>query len=115
MKFVRRLEKDICIVTLIGKLSRDNVNTAKTYLTPLIADESIHALILNMEKVPLVDSSGIGMLTAAFKNLQQRGAEFRMCHLGKMVQDIFEISHLDHFLKIHKTEEEAISSISVES
>ena len=72
MKLNHSIENNICIVSMNGDFLHDEVPEVKTYMNPLIENESVTVLILDLEKVDYIGSSGIGFIGATFKTLKER-------------------------------------------
>lgn len=66
-------------------------------------------LVISLEQVTYLDSSGLGMLIELFRRV--RGYEGRMvvCAVPPQVMGLFQITHLDKFFPIFATEAEALT------
>jgi len=67
-------------------------------------------LVLNFEKVNLMDSVGLGVLIAAHTSLSRAGAELALSNIGRSVNYLFTIAKLNQVFKRYDTEDEALSS-----
>ena len=66
-------------------------------------------LVVNLEAVRYLDSSGIGTLVEVFRRVNGYGGKLVLCGLNDRVHSVFEITKLDRFFKICQSEEEALS------
>lgn len=66
-------------------------------------------LVVNMEKVEFLDSSGLASLVGALKWCRQNDSEFKLAGLCKRVKSIFEICKLESIFQIYDSEDEALS------
>ena len=67
-------------------------------------------LVINLEAVRYLDSSGIGTLVEVFRRVNAYGGKLVLCGLNDRVLSVFEITKLDKFFKICKTETEALAA-----
>lgn len=67
-------------------------------------------LVLNFEKVNLMDSVGLGMLIAAHTSLSRAGAKLALSNVGRSVNYLLTISKLNQVFIKYDTEDEALSS-----
>jgi anti-anti-sigma factor len=65
-------------------------------------------LILNMAKVPYVDSSAIAVLVEVLKELRRSGGRVLLADLQPRVKGLLEIARLDSIFIIAKDEREAL-------
>lgn len=73
----------------------------------LDADENLVNLILNLNRVEFVDSSGLGAILGRYKRISQRGGQVYLVRVNPRVRRIFELSGLFKILAEAGTEEEA--------
>jgi len=73
-------------------------------------EEKPKRLVVNLESVSYLDSSGIGTLVEVFRRVNGYGGVLVLCGLNDRVHSVFEITKLDKFFKICATEAEALSA-----
>jgi anti-sigma B factor antagonist len=69
-------------------------------------------LVLNMNNVTLIDSSGLGALVAAYSTAKSGGASLRLCNLGAKFNELLHITRLLTIFEVSNTEADAIRSFS---
>ena len=111
MKIEHRIENNITIVSLNGALSLDDVEIFKTYMKPLIENDTIKGIALNFDKINFMDSSGVGVIMSTFQSLRERGKKLAMYNIGQENNEKFKITQFDQILNFQKTEEDAISTL----
>jgi anti-sigma B factor antagonist len=47
-------------------------------------------IIVNVDRVGYIDSSGLGMLVAMYRAAKSHGASLALCHLGAHFEGVFE-------------------------
>ena len=67
-------------------------------------------ILINLQSVTTVDSSGIGEMVSAFTTVKNRGGELKLSNLPAKVSDVLQITQLITVFEVFDTEEEAIAS-----
>ncbi len=67
-------------------------------------------LILDLQHVGYMDSTGVGELVAAQKLARSRGAEFKLLHPNPRVEDLLQITGLGSTMDIYRDELQAVTS-----
>ncbi len=67
-------------------------------------------LILDLQHVSYMDSTGVGELVAAQKLARSRGAEFKLLHPNPRVEDLLQITGLAATMDIYRNENQAVTS-----
>jgi anti-anti-sigma factor len=80
----------------------------KQRLATTVANGS-YRLVIDLQKVTFVDSSGLGALISGLKAARVAGGDLRLACADKQVRYILEVSTLDRVLRPYVTVEEALS------
>lgn len=67
-------------------------------------------IIINMEKVGYIDSSGLATLVELLKNFRKAGSRLKLVSLSPKVRSLFEITKLEKLFDIADREDEAIKA-----
>jgi len=78
--------------------------------TKLDQYELIKHLILDLQKVNFIDSSGLGAILGRFKRLSQQGGRVSAVNVSPQVKRIFELSGLLKIIKIYNDRQQALKS-----
>jgi len=73
------------------------------------ADDS-RGTIVDMTRVPYVDSAGIGSLIGAHLSHQRNGRNFALVGVNERIQNVLKITHVENLFSMHNSTEEAISA-----
>ena len=65
-------------------------------------------LILNLDKVHYVDSSGLATLVEILKKARAKGGSIYLTHLSDKIRGLFEITKLDKLFGIYRDDEAAL-------
>jgi anti-sigma B factor antagonist len=110
MKVSVRQKEGVTILDLKGKITigvgdvalRDAVQEALTV--------GAQNILINLQDVTTIDSSGIGELVAAYTTVSKRGGKLKLYGIPPKVGDILQITQLVTVFDIHDDEDEAIKS-----
>lgn len=110
---IERKEKYISIELLEEKfLSNNNKDLKETILDP--ANNSFRNIILDINRVKYIDSSGLSSILLAYKLCKSRNGILVICGACDTVKTLIKISQLDSILTIVPTIEEARDMIMME-
>jgi anti-sigma B factor antagonist len=99
----------VAIVAPRGDLDMGTVPDVRRALAGLL-DRGQSRLLVDLDDVSYIDSSGIGALIGAMKQARAAGGDVRLCALQDDVRPIFEITRLGQAMTIHPTRQEALAS-----
>lgn len=68
------------------------------------------AIIVQLESVRFIDSSGLGALLSGHKNAAARGGKFALANVQPQVLSMFELTRLNRVFEIYADVNEAIDS-----
>jgi anti-sigma B factor antagonist len=100
MNIRTRVEGDVCILELTGRLVLGDGDSAlrDEFRARLGAGE--RKLVLDCKKVPFMDSAGIGEVVACYKRAREAGSDVKLV-LSPKVGDVFAISRLQLVFDLH--------------
>ena len=67
-------------------------------------------LVVDMENVSYIDSSGLAVLIEAMQNVEQYGGQFALAGLQETIRVIFEIARLDQVFRIFPDAQAALAA-----
>ncbi len=112
LKMADREADGVSVVVLEGRIVLgEESNALREELKNLIA-EGKKKIVLNMDNIKYIDSSGLGTLVAAHCSAKTRGASLRLCHLGSKFQEVLQITRLVMIFDVYDTEAAAVASFS---
>lgn len=71
-------------------------------------DEGELDLLINLQDVGFIDSSGVGMLIHCLQEVRSRGGDLRLLRLSEDIHDLFEMVAIDRLFTIFQTEDEIV-------
>ena len=69
------------------------------------------AIVLNLEKVTYMDSSGLATLIECLQATGKYSGKFILTHMRQEVREVFQLSQLDKVFTIFETLEEGLKNI----
>lgn len=92
----------------VENLDASNVKSFKEAMQPLLKDQS--RVVLNLADVKFVDSSGLGALISALREVNGREGSLKLCALTRSVRALFELMRMNRIFNIYESQEEAVGS-----
>ena len=110
MKVATRQVDGVTILDLSGRITLGEGSvTLRDAVHDLIAKGSKH-ILLNLENINYIDSSGIGELVSAFTSVRNAGGELKLLNLTKKVHDLLQITKLYTVFDNWDSEASAVSA-----
>jgi anti-sigma B factor antagonist len=101
---------DVAIVTVSGELDLALCIKLAPELNAALRSPA-RAIVIDLEAVSLVDSSGIALLLNAFRRLDYTGRQLAIaCPMGEP-RRAFELTALDRQLPLHETRRDALAAL----
>ena len=109
MEITKKSKGDIVILMIVGEIDLYNAPEIKDIINKLI-EERNYNIIIDLEKVSYIDSSGIGALISSLSNLKKYQGGLKIINVYGSVKKVFELTKLTSFFEIHDSEDEAVDS-----
>lgn len=98
---------DRLVVYLEGRLDVTVATEVEEQLMKLIDDDAEKHIVLNLEQVEYMSSSGFRACIAILRKLKQREGSLRLSNIRPSVKRIFDVIELTSLFDIYDTEDEA--------
>ncbi len=103
----------IPVVSIEGEVDLYNAKELKDILDLKIKNQQ-YEIVINLEKVPFMDSSGIGTLVTAMYKLKKYHGNLKVCNVHGSVAKVFKLTGMESHLQVLDDEKTAISSLIAE-
>ena len=110
MKASSRQVEDVTVVDLSGRITLGEGSVVLRDTVRDLASKGNKRILLNLENVTYIDSSGIGELVSAFTSVSNQGGELKLLKLTKKVHDLLQITKLYTVFDIRDDEAAAVRS-----
>ncbi len=104
----RRLE-NTTIFDVIGDIDLANSPAVRKALLAELREKKIPRVIMNLQSVKYIDSSGIASLVEGLKASRDVQARFILYGLSKSAREVLQLSRLIKLFEIYDNEEQALS------
>ncbi|MEZ5428261.1 MAG: STAS domain-containing protein [Pyrinomonadaceae bacterium] len=105
-----RLKDDVMILDLSGDITiGENSRILREEIRKLLG-QGQKRILLNMDEVAYVDSSGLGEIVSDFGAVSRDGGELKLLNLTEHFQDIITITKLLTVFDCFENEDEAVRS-----
>ena len=99
------------VLEVEGKLALgDNLDEFRAKWSDALAT-GVRDLVVNLEKVPMVDSSGIGSLIRCHSAVSAAGGKLKIVAATNTVMQAFKVTRLDRVLDLHADEKSALAAL----
>lgn len=126
LEYKTRQSGDVTIIDLKGPitlseaLAHGSDSGEKSETRPMLVGEIVRRLLqqgrrqilLNLQDVSYIDSSGIGELVGAFTSVQGYGGQLRLLNPVAKVVNVLRLTRLDHLFPVETDEASAIQSFA---
>ncbi|NQU82986.1 MAG: STAS domain-containing protein [Parcubacteria group bacterium] len=106
----RRISDDIAILDVAGEIIGDRRFDLNEAIQGSMDLPNNKGIILNLMKVPMMDSVGLGMLIGAYTYLTRKGTKVVLLNVGRSVRYLLVITKLDQVFEKYDSEYEALES-----
>jgi anti-sigma B factor antagonist len=110
MEIIQSLIDDISVLCVSGKIDAVTSKDLEVALIGLI-DKNKNFLVVNMEKVEFLSSSGLRVLMASLNKLKHKDGDLLLAALQPFVKDVFFMTGANRFFSIYPCQEDAIKSL----
>lgn len=105
-----RQVRDIVVVDLDGKVTIGETNRQLHETLRKLVAEGKKKIILNLQKVAFIDSSGLGEIVAGYSTLRTHGGSLKLINISDRVTDLMTITKLYTVFDIYESEADGINS-----
>jgi len=109
-----REREGVTILDIEGKIMGHDALELKRVIDEILASkgEGEVKLLLNLEKVPMMDSSGLGVIVAAYTSVQRKKGKIALLHLGKSINNLIVLAKLTTIFDRYDDEDRAVAELS---
>lgn len=109
MKIKYKLIEDIHILSLSGALDSSSANELKTNVSQIIKMKEPY-VVIDLEEVEFIDSSGLGSLVSSYRNINQVGGDVKLASPSPQARELLELTRMDKLFDIYESPSKAAES-----
>ncbi|WP_338451735.1 anti-sigma F factor antagonist [Niallia oryzisoli] len=107
------VKQDVLCIRLSGELDHHSADELRKQAVSAIEEYDIRHIILNLEHLSFMDSSGLGVILGRYKQIKQLHGEMVVCAISPSVQRLFDMSGLFKIIRLEPTEDNALQRLGV--
>ena len=105
-----RVVGDVVILDLRGQATMsEESKPASDTVRALLVRGHFH-ILLNLARLPFIDSLGMGDIVRAFTATQKAGGTLKLCGVGSRAGTVLQATRLDSVIEAFDSEQEALNS-----
>jgi len=109
------VRENVLVVRLSGELDHHEAERLRDKWRDQMYENPVKHVLLNLESVSFMDSSGLGVVLGRYKEVLQLGGEMVVCSVNPPIQRLFEMSGLYKIVRQAENEDFALSALGVAS
>jgi anti-sigma B factor antagonist len=109
MNIQKRMAGDVTILSLDGRLDLTSASALKEASKDVLSSSN-KKMVLNLDRVDFINSSGLGALVSILKEVRNSQGSMKLTNLAPYVKEIFDITQLSNIFDIFPDESQAITS-----
>ncbi|WP_100372591.1 anti-sigma F factor antagonist [Bacillus sp. FJAT-45037] len=115
MSLVMDLERkgSVLLVRLEGELDHHTAEKLRKKVEGHLVDANVLHIVLNLEQLTFMDSSGLGVILGRYKQVKANGGEMVVCAISPAVKRLFEMSGLFKIIRLEENEQFALKTLGV--
>jgi anti-sigma B factor antagonist len=110
MKFSTRKAGDVIIIDVDGKILLGEGDVEIKQAVDDLLKKGHKKILLNLAKVPYLDSAGLGEIIRCFTALRKSGGHFKLLSPNERIKDLLGITKLMNVFDCYDNESAAIAS-----
>lgn len=101
--------RNTLVIKIVGELDLVIADKLRTQIDEKLSEGIIKNLIINMEKVTFIDSSGLGMIIGRYKKISAHNGKIFIVGAKPNVEKILYFSGINKLIPMYKSEQEIIN------
>lgn len=105
------VENNKAVLKFDGEVIFDNSNQLKEESKKRLAKkEEVENLIIDLSRVPYLDSSGVGVVLSLFKFMRNRDGSLSIAGPNEKITRVFDVTKMTEIIPVYATLEEAMQA-----
>jgi anti-sigma B factor antagonist len=110
MNIATRQNGEATILELSGDITLYNTPEVRKAMLGLLKERRVPQLLVDMEGVRYIDSSGVATLVEGLKASRELKSRFALYGLTKTAREVLDLTRLSKVFEVHETEMEALTA-----
>jgi stage II sporulation protein AA (anti-sigma F factor antagonist) len=105
------VKRDVLCIRISGELDHHTADQLRAQATKALENENVRHIVLNLENLSFMDSSGLGVILGRYKQIKQLHGEMVVCAISPPIQRLFDMSGLFKIIRLDPSEEYALERL----
>jgi anti-sigma B factor antagonist len=113
MKIVKKvIDSTIIVLDITGEVKLgESAERLSEELSNLLTDQAVEGVILDLENINYMDSTGLGELVGYLSRFQDSGKRLKLVNPNQTVVKLLQLTRLDLVFKVYSSEEKALEDM----
>jgi stage II sporulation protein AA (anti-sigma F factor antagonist) len=107
------VKNEILCVRLAGELDHHTAEDLRLQVNEVLESQPIQHILLNLEHLSFMDSSGLGVILGRYKVIRNKGGEMVVCSISPSIKRLFDMSGLFKIVHLAEDEVNALTVLGV--
>jgi stage II sporulation protein AA (anti-sigma F factor antagonist) len=107
------VKHDVLLIRVSGELDHHTADQLREQATKALENEEVRHIVLNLEHLTFMDSSGLGVVLGRYKQIKQLHGEMVVCAISPPIKRLFDMSGLFKIIRLEPSEEYALERLGV--
>ena len=103
---------DVVVLDIDGKMTGGLDSEVFQNAIQSLLDSGKNKLLVNLENVKWINSTGLGVLIASFSTVQKGGGKLKLLHVSERIESLLAITRLSTIFESYRQEDEAVASFA---
>ena len=112
LKITSREVEGVMVLALEGRIVLGEETIALRDKVKGLLGEGKKKIVLDLQNVTMIDSSGLGAMVTAHSSAKAAGATLRLCNLGTRTNELLQMTRLLTVFEVSGSETEAVNAMS---
>lgn len=112
VKLSTRQVGDVTVIDAAGRITLGEGASAFREMIRDLAAKGEKKIVLNLNEVSYIDSSGIGELVSGFTTVTNHGGQLKLVGLSKRVKDLLQVTKLYTVFEVFEEEADAVRTFA---
>ena len=110
MKIRVKEKKEVFLVEIEGTIKAGMEFDLADQLERYLHEKKVPKIIIDMDKVPFINSSALGIFLNIFREIERLYGRFALCSVSNDVDNLLEITKLSSVFEVFRNQEDALDS-----
>ena len=113
MKITKKvIDNTIIVLDITGEVKLgESAERLSEELSKLLTDQAVEGVILDLENINYMDSTGVGELVGYLSRFQDSGKRLKLVNPNQTVIKLLQLTRLDLVFKVYTSEEKALEDM----